>query len=211
MCYKVTPLKEGIIRISIKNHEDMPENHFQRYGILNIPNVEGIDGFNVEDGKITLPNGRAPEFFTRHEYGRDDEFRKSEIDYQNKHFIDNIPISRIEGRPDEVLPPDYELMRGDDYGKSFGISFKIADDEKFYGLGEGGHDRVQLRDASYQNWAIYHFDEIVIPLVYSNKNWGLFINAEGRHFVDIDDNKRAHLPFWAISMSLISFCFMVTA
>ena len=65
------------------------------------------------------------------------------------------------------------------------ISIVIADDEKFYGLGEAGRDRIQLRGTSSQNWTIYQFDEIPIPFVISNNNWGILVLAQDRHFVDI--------------------------
>ncbi len=194
MNYNVTALTDGIIRISFKENSQMEKNYFEKYGILTIPKEKGVDNVRIDGNKISLPSGRILEFTKRGEFDEmDDEFWQSEIDYQNEKFKDKIPQSRIEGRPEEVLPPDYDLLRGDNYGKKFGISFKIDEDEKFYGLGEGGRDKVQLRGFSYQNWAIYQFDEVAIPLVYSNKNWGLFINAEGRNFVDIDDFKKGRL------------------
>lgn len=143
----------------------------------------------IEDNKIMLPDGRSLEFYIRENNG----LWNNEEDYLLKKFKDKIPMSRIQGRPDEVLPPKYEVLEGRDSQKKFGISFKIDADEKFYGLGEAGRDRIQLRGDSYQNWAIYQFDEISIPLVYSSKNWGIFIGVQDRHFVDIDDNIKDRL------------------
>lgn len=182
-------LKKGIIRIS--RHEEMPQNHLERYGIITVPKEEPVDDVKIGDGKITLPTGKVIEFTTRPD--TDNDFWKKEIDYHNEKFRDKIPSSRIEGRPDEVLPPEYDVLSGEYSDKHFGISIKIDDDELFYGLGEGSRDSIQLRGGSYQNWAIYTFDEIPIPLVYSNQNWGLFIAAEGRHFVDIDDLAKGRL------------------
>lgn len=189
MDYVVKPLKKGIIRIS--KSENMPQSYLERYGIITVPEPEENTGVKIGESGITLADGRKIEFFVRPQ--KDDELWQGEMNYFLEKFRDKIPISRIEGRPDEVLPPSYEVLEGRDSEKTFGISFGIEDDAKFFGLGEAGRDRVQLRGGSYQNWAVYQFDEIPIPLVYSNKNWGLFIAAQDRHFVDIDDNMKGRI------------------
>ena len=169
----------------------MPQSYLERYGIITVPEPEENTGVKIGESGITLADGRKIEFFVRTQ--KDDELWQGEMNYFLEKFRDKIPISRIEGRPDEVLPPSYEVLEGRDSEKTFGISFGIEDDAKFFGLGEAGRDRVQLRGGSYQNWAVYQFDEIPIPLVYSNKNWGLFIAAQDRHFVDIDDNMKGRI------------------
>lgn len=189
MNYAVKALKDGIVRIS--KSENMPESYLERYGLIKIPTAQDNTDAKVDGNKITLPNGRVIDFFTRPT--DDDGIWQGEIDYLLEKFRDKIPISRIEGRPDEVLPPSYEVLEGRDSKKKFGISFSVDEDEKFFGLGEAGRDRVQLRGDSYQNWAVYQFDEVSIPLVYSNKNWGLFIAAQDRHFVDIDDHIKGRI------------------
>ena len=179
----VTFLKKGIIRISAK--EDMPQSYLEKYGILTIPKAsDETSNITINDNSITLPDGKTIEFFTR----EDTEIWDDEINYMHEKFKNAIPISRIQGRPDEVFPPKCSELEGHNSEKKFGISFKISQDEKFYGLGEASSDRIQLRGNSYQNWAVYKQNEISIPLVYSNKNWGIFIATEDRHFVDIDDN-----------------------
>lgn len=189
MSFTVKPIKKGIVRISTDG--EMPQNYLERYGIINVPKCDGTADAEVYENKITLPGGRALEFSVRPQ--NDDKDWSGEIDYLLEKFKDKIPESRIEGRPEEVLPPDYKLLEGRESEKKFGISFKIDDEERFFGLGEAGRDRVELRGDSYQNWAVYQFDEVSVPLVYSNKNWGLFIAAQDRHFVDIDDRKKGHI------------------
>ncbi len=178
------PVKQGIIRIS--KYENMPKNYLERYGIVTIPNSESVDGITADSNSITLPNGRILEFDVRPD--GDDSYWKDEMHYQLEKFRDKIPIKlNIEGRPEEELLEMDDTADGWNSGKKFGISFNITDGERFYGLGEAGRDGIELRGGSYQNWAIYQFDEIAIPLVISNENWGIFVFAQDRHFVDIDD------------------------
>ncbi|MBP3361393.1 MAG: glycoside hydrolase family 31 protein [Clostridia bacterium] len=189
MSYTVTPIKKGMIRIS--KYETMSESYLERYGIISIPEKEEVKGVEISDGAITLPDGKRLEFTVRPE--TDDEFWADEINYQLEYFKEKIPSRNIEGRPGDEPFPDVEAIEARASTKKFGISFKINDDEKFYGLGEAGRDRIQHRGGSYQNWAVYQFDEVVIPLIYSNKNWGVFIAAQDRHFVDVDDHAKGKL------------------
>ncbi len=186
----VIPIKEGMIRIS--RREDMPENYLERYGIIKIPPREPVTDVLVEEYTVTLPGGKRLAFTLRPE--EDDSFWMEEIDYQLEKFREYIPSRRnVEGRPEDNRDQWNVSLDGRDSRKKFGISIKIDADEKFYGLGEAGRDRIQHRGGSYQNWPVYQYNEIAIPLVYSNHNWGLFICAEDRHFVDIDDRSKGLL------------------
>ncbi len=180
----VTPLKSGIVRIS--KHAQMPEKYLERYGIVRIPRQESVHDVIIEENAIVLPSGKRLEFTIRPE--ADELFWEQEMDYQLKRFKEQIPSKiNIEGRPEVTLKKWDESLDGRDSKKKFGISFQIGSDEKFYGLGEAERKKIQHRGGSYQNWSVYQFNEISIPLVYSNENWGVFIYAENRHFVDIDD------------------------
>lgn len=181
---------DGIVRISA--HSDMPQNYLERYGIINVPEADGQGEVKSEGNKITLPSGRVLEFCTRQQ--EDDEFWETEENYFLNRFADKIPFRlNVDGRPGDIKLEWNEELNGRNSEKKFGISFKINDGEKFYGLGEAGRSGIQHRGGSYQNWVVYQFDEIAIPLVYSNENWGLFIAASDRHFVDIDDNAKGRL------------------
>lgn len=184
----VIPVREGMIRIS--RQENMPEKYLERYGIIKIPDREPVPGVIVEENAVILPDGRRLAFTLRPE--EEDPLWRQEMDYQMDKFREYVPSRlNVEGRIDEPLK-QYDLdARASE--KRFGISFQIEEGEKFYGLGEGERRRVQLRGSSYQNWPVYQFDEVVIPLVYSNRNWGLFICAQDRHFVDIDDRMKGRI------------------
>lgn len=180
----ITPIKEGMIRIS--KCENMPEKYLERYGIVKIPPKELVTDVIVEENAVILPNGRRLTFTLRPEV--DDFFWQQEIDYQLEKFKEYVPSYRnVEGRLEDAPEAWNESSNARNSSKKFGISFQIDENAKFYGLGEGNRKSIQHRGGSYQNWPVYQFNEVVIPLVYTNQNWGIFIFAEDRHFVDIDD------------------------
>ena len=187
----ITPIKEGIIRIS--KQEDMPEKYMERYGIIKIPGKETVANVKIEENAVIFPNGRKLNFTLRPE--EDDAFWDNEINYQLEKFKEYVPWRRsAEGRAEEI--PEHEWTDAVDGGfseKKFGISFEINENEKFYGLGEGNRKSIEHRGNSYQNWPVYQYNEVVIPLVYTQENWGVLILAEDRHFVDIDDHIKGRL------------------
>ncbi len=183
--FHVTFIKEGIIRIS--KHKDMPQSYLERYGIIKIPSPCEESPIKVDGTCITLPDGRRICFDIRPE--KDDSKWHEESEYLCDKFAGKIPSKLyIEGRPDIEKMDIKKDADGKDSDIKFGISFEINRDEKFYGLGEAGRDRIQLRGMSAQNWTVYQFDEVAIPFVMSSKNIGVLVLAQDRHFVDIDDN-----------------------
>ena len=67
----------------------------------------------------------------------------------------------------------------------FGFSLGVNETERFYGLGEGNRTGLNLRGATYQNWVYYQFDEAPIPFFMSSEGWGVLINNDWKHFVDV--------------------------
>lgn len=184
----VKNIKEGIVRIS--GHDNMPENYLERYGIVNIPKPDGTSCVKLDENSVTLKNGRKIEFDIRCK----NEIWENEEKVLLQRFKKYIPEKlSIEGRPTGEPIDVHGEADGTESLKKFGISFKLTDKDNFYGLGEGGRDKIQLRGSSYQNWTVYQYNEIPIPFVMSSDNWGIFINAQGRNFVDIDDIRKGYL------------------
>ncbi len=170
----------------------MPQSYLEKYGILHLPEAGPAEGVSLEENALVLPDSRRIAFEVRPE--EDDRFWREEMAYQLRKFSDTIPMKvKIEGRPGDERLEAGEEADGWDSDRKFGISFFLDEDECFYGLGEAKRDGIQLRGGSYQNWAVYQFDEIVIPLVISSRNWGLFLCVQDRHFVDIDDHAKGRL------------------
>lgn len=188
---EITPLKKGIVRIS--RYRDMPESYLEKYSIIDIPSPDKTADATIENGGIILPNGKKLVFETRPD--GDNDFWREETEYLIDKFKDHIRGRKlaIEGRPEEEAIEFDKSVEGWASDKKFGISFEIDDDELFYGLGEAKRDGIELRGGSYQNWAMYQYNEVAIPLVISNKSYGIFIAAQDRHFVDIDDRIKGRL------------------
>ncbi len=183
MSFVVQKIKKGILRIIGEDKKE--ENYLERYGIVNIPESDGSCDAYVEGNTIKLPWGKDIEFCVRDENGAQWQEIEQEL---NEKFGKTIPHAvKVEGRPDGEVINIGDAALGKNSAHKFGINFEIGRDEFFYGLGEGARDRISLRGYSYQNWTIYQYNEIPIPLVMSSDNWGIFINAQGRHFVDIDN------------------------
>lgn len=190
MPYSTVSIKKGIIRISANGRKSM--NYLERYGILTLPESEACPDVRIGADSITLPNGKTLVFSVRPD--QDDGFWNDEIEYQLQQFADRVPYAkRIIGAEESSFAETTEdLDKKSDY-PHFGIRFEISDSERFYGLGEGDSERIEHRGKSFQNWAVYQYNEIPIPLVLSNENWGILIAAQDRHFVDIDDHAKGYL------------------
>ena len=189
MEYSVNFLKKGIVRISV---DKTKTDYLERYGIITPPTSNDVCDVELTDNSITLSNGTELKFSIRPD--AEDKLWDDEINYQYKKFDNTLECyAGIIGAPkeDNIDKPTMDDII--DKGIHFGISFEIDRDEKFYGLGEGNRESIQHRGKSFQNLAVYQFNEIPIPFVVSNKNWGILINAENRHFVDIDDNIKDRL------------------
>lgn len=190
LLYEITALKKGIVRIS--RYKNMPENYLEKYSLITIPHADGTADAGICGSCITLPDNRKLVFEVRPD--GDNDSWKEEVQYLLDKFKKTTPSKiNVEGRPEEELIEFDKSMDGWASDKKFGISFSIEEDERFYGLGEAKRDGIELRGGSYQNWTVYQYNEIPIPLVICNKNWGVFIAAQDRHFVDIDDNWKGRL------------------
>lgn len=190
MAYSIRFLKKGIVRISEDARKSV--NYLERYGIISVPKTCEDQDVELSGDRIVFPDGRVLRFSLRPE--KDDELWSGEIAYLNRKFAGTEEhFKKIIGTPENSGKESPVAVRADDGENHFGISFTIEDHEKFYGLGEGNREAIQHRGSSFQNWAVYQFNEIPIPLVISNRNWGILIAAQDRHFVDIDDHIKGKL------------------
>jgi alpha-glucosidase (family GH31 glycosyl hydrolase) len=94
-------------------------------------------------------------------------------------------------------------------GNSFGATFSIRDGERFYGLGTGSSNRLQLRGYGYRLWTQYrgNFDfretrggweqtEGPIPFLLSTGGWGIFVNTTWVHYYDLGRYEKDKAFFW---------------
>ena len=177
----ITGISDGILRI--RESATHGKTLAERYGILTLPEEFSDCGMATTGDSIILKDGRklpfrivsgdSDEYNELHESFRE-EFKSKFTDYQ---AIIGAPAeaSKPSPIPTDTLPPE----------ASYAIRFEISDDARFYGLGEGANDRIELRGRAYQNWVRYQYNEIPIPLVISSEGWGIWLNSRARSFVDI--------------------------
>ena len=177
----ITGISDGILRI--RESATHGKTLAERYGILTLPEEFSDCGMAATGDSIILKDGRklpfrivpenSDEYNELHESFRE-EFKSKFTDYQ---AIIGAPAeaSKPSPIPADTLPPE----------ASYAIRFEISDDARFYGLGEGANDRIELRGRAYQNWVRYQYNEIPIPLVISSEGWGIWLNSRARSFVDI--------------------------
>jgi len=78
----------------------------------------------------------------------------------------------------------------------FGLTARLQPGERFYGLGTGSKQHIQLRGQMFYNWESYMFDELPVPFVMSSAGWGLFLNTSWRHYVDIGKGNPDQMLIW---------------
>ena len=181
----VKQLANGIFRITDAEYTDKL-TLTERYSILTAVPEDCDDGASFDADTNTLNyNGKSLTMSFRPD--KDDEFWAKSSAYLLDKFKDrHLNHVVAEGNPntDFELPDDSAaaLISSDVH---FGATFEVADNERFYGLGEASRDKLELRGRAYQNWTYYQYNEIPIPYFMSSAGWGVLINANGRHFVDI--------------------------
>ena len=74
-------------------------------------------------------------------------------------------------------------------GKGFEIVFPLADGERVYGLGDVSRENVQRRPGVYQMYVQNITTYIPIPMAWTTRGWGVFMNSTWRHFNDFGERR----------------------
>ena len=180
MEFRVESVDQGIVRL--RRSETFAPSLLERYGVLNAEPSGAPSGIGVDGGQICLPVGRT----LRLDVMEDPEQPrwKEHLEALKEHFRDKCGGQRvIEGDPRGTTRNNEKVERTEH--TPFGFSLSLMEGERFYGLGEGKRDGLNLRGQVFQNWAYYQFDEAPIPFLMSSEGWGLLINNDWKHFVDV--------------------------
>ncbi|MBQ7821554.1 MAG: DUF5110 domain-containing protein [Clostridia bacterium] len=159
----------------------------ERYSILTPVSEDCTDGASYDAESTTLNVGKL-KLKLAFRPDSDDKFWGDASSYLLDKFKDrHLNHVVAEGNPNtEIDLPDDDnaamLISSDVH---FGVSIEVGEKERFYGLGEASRDKLELRGRAYQNWTYYQYNEIPTPFFMSSAGWGMLINANGRHFVDL--------------------------
>ncbi len=61
----------------------------------------------------------------------------------------------------------------------------LAKDERIYGLGDVSRENIMRRGGVYEIWVRNVNSYIPIPVVLSNRGWGLLMNTTWRNTIDV--------------------------
>ena len=70
-------------------------------------------------------------------------------------------------------------------GGGYDLRFALAKDERLYGLGDSNRDNVMRRGGAYEIWVLNVTSYIPVPMVLSNRGWGLLMNTTWRNTFDV--------------------------
>lgn len=181
-------IDKGILRLRMS--ENFAPSLLERYGVLHTEPAGCESGIEWNGQEIRLPNGRSLCFSFRTEENAQEWQEK--LEKLKNRFSEHCAGQRvIIGDPNGTTRNNAPVERG--VHTPFGISISILPGERFYGLGEGNSERLNLRGHTYQNWAYYQFDEAPIPFLMSQEGWGILINNDWKHFVDVGESRADRL------------------
>ena len=91
-----------------------------------------------------------------------------------------VVLADADGKPiTEQAAPKFETNAGYD------VRFTLAKDERLYGLGDVCRDNVMRRGGSYEIWVLNVTSYIPVPVILSNRGWGLLMNTTWRNTMDV--------------------------
>ncbi len=70
-------------------------------------------------------------------------------------------------------------------GGGYDLRFALAKDERIYGLGDSCRDNIMRRGGIYEIWVLNVTSYIPVPMVLSNKGWGMLMNTTWRNTFDV--------------------------
>lgn len=157
---RVDMLGEQLFRIRHSKTGQWTESGLNRYGIFSdsFPEIEFTQ--TKSKGLYVLTTKEA----------------KLSVNKNNGRIV----LTTIEG---EVLttqtPPEYVSNGG------FDIRFSMAKEERIYGLGDISRENIMRRGGSYEFWVQNVISYIPIPVMMSNRGWGMLMNTTWRSTVDV--------------------------
>ena len=91
-----------------------------------------------------------------------------------------VSLSAGDGRPlTQQASPVYQA------GGGYNVRFSLAPEERLYGLGDVSRENVMRRGGVYEIWVRNVKSYIPIPLLMSNRGWGLLMNTTWRNTFDV--------------------------
>ena len=92
--------------------------------------------------------------------------------------------------------------------EGFGVSIKMSDDEKIYGMGDTTRECLEKRGFMKKIWVANVTSYVPIPFLMSSRGFGILINTTWKHYIDVGNKKKDSLRFWGEHGSLDYYLFI---
>jgi alpha-glucosidase len=157
---RVDVLGECLFRIRHSKTGQWTESALNRYGILNAAFPTVAVQRTEANGIVTLATRQA-----RLSVGRKDG---------------TVALATAGGKTlTEQASASYQPRGGYD------LRFTLAKGERLYGLGDVSRENIMRRGGAYELWVLNVKSYIPIPMVLSNRGWGLLMNTTWRNSMDV--------------------------
>jgi alpha-glucosidase (family GH31 glycosyl hydrolase) len=234
---RVEPLASGIVRVRLSSTGKFEPTLMERYGIVRTNWTPGEATVHENAGTVTITTTNGSVVVQKKDgqmrvYNASGQVVCENIRPQLSHWSDSglqafdkrqnwlanyfkgedrlTGRGKVIGSPTQVDDPTGAYLHSFDLPtNSFGATFEIKDNERFYGLGTASARRLQLRGYDYRLWTEYHGNfkfndskteweqtEGPIPLLLSTGGWGIFVNTTWVHYYDVGRYQTNQAFFW---------------
>jgi len=157
---RVDVLGERLFRIRHGKTKQWTESALNRYGILTAAFPEVAFELTEAGGVHTLATKQAKLTVSRKDGA--------------------VTLSAADGKPlIQHAAPVYQT------GGGYDLRFPLAKDERLYGLGDVSRENIMRRGNAYEFWILNVKAYMPIPVVLSNRGWGLLMNTTWRNTIDV--------------------------
>lgn len=157
---RVDVLGERLFRIRHSKTGKWTESALNRYGIFTTVFPEVAFEQSQANGGYTLATKQARLAISRKDGA--------------------VTLAAVDGKPlTQQTAPVYEVNGGYD------VRFTLTKDERLYGLGDVSRENIMRRGGVYEFWVRNVKSYMPIPVVLSNRGWGLLMNTTWRNAIDV--------------------------
>ena len=157
---RVDVLGERLFRIRHSRTKQWTESGLNRYGILNSVFPEVAFEQTEAEGVSSIVTQQAKLTVSRKDGA--------------------ITLAAADGKAiAEQAAPVYQANGG------YEVRFALAKEERLYGLGDVSRENIMRRGGVYEFWVRNVNSYIPIPVVLSNRGWGLLMNTTWRNTIDV--------------------------
>ncbi|NLX96553.1 MAG: DUF5110 domain-containing protein [Rhodopirellula sp.] len=157
---RVDILGERLFRVRHSKTGKWTESALNRYGVLEAPSAVTPFEQSETKGVHTITT------------------RQTRLSVDSRDGT--IALATADGKPlTRQAAPIFET------GGAYDVRFALNKDERLYGLGDVSRENIMRRGEVYEIWIRNVTSYMPIPMVLSNRGWGLLVNTTWRNTIDV--------------------------